>query len=132
MRIGGKMAKDIKQAKASGCFPWPIEQEFKHYVLCEDKYAVTQGHTLFMPKINNTEYLVITFQAALQYGNWLVLNGTCDAFNIGMNCGEAAGQTVMYPHIHVIPRRFGDCEDPIGGVHGVIAGKANYKKSSYK
>jgi diadenosine tetraphosphate (Ap4A) HIT family hydrolase len=48
-----------------------------------------------------------------------------------MNCGTAAGQTVMYPHIHMIPRRHGDVEDPVGGVRGVIPGQANYKKPDY-
>jgi diadenosine tetraphosphate (Ap4A) HIT family hydrolase len=49
-----------------------------------------------------------------------------------MNMGTAAGQTVMYPHVHVIPRRQGDAEDPVGGVRGVIPGQANYKKPAYK
>jgi diadenosine tetraphosphate (Ap4A) HIT family hydrolase len=48
-----------------------------------------------------------------------------------MNSREAAGQTVMYPHIHMIPRRNGDCADPVGGVRGVILGQANYKTGSY-
>lgn len=49
-----------------------------------------------------------------------------DGFNIGMNCGEAAGQTVIHFHCHVIPRYKGDVEDPRGGVRGVIAGKQKY------
>ena len=51
-----------------------------------------------------------------------------DAFNVGQNCGEFAGQTVMYPHVHMIPRRKGDMEDPRGGVRHVIPEKGNYKK----
>ena len=47
-------------------------------------------------------------------------------FNIGMNCGESAGQTVSHAHIHVIPRRDGDVENPRGGVRGVIPGKMDY------
>jgi diadenosine tetraphosphate (Ap4A) HIT family hydrolase len=50
---------------------------------------------------------------------------------VGINCGEAAGQTVMYPHVHLIPRRVGDCANPIGGVRGVIHGQANYKATGY-
>jgi diadenosine tetraphosphate (Ap4A) HIT family hydrolase len=49
-----------------------------------------------------------------------------DGYNIGMNCGEAAGQTVMHCHIHIIPRYNGDCENPRGGVRGVIPSKQNY------
>ena len=47
-------------------------------------------------------------------------------FNIGMNCGEVAGQTVMHAHVHLIPRRRGDTPDPRGGVRGVIPGKMSY------
>jgi diadenosine tetraphosphate (Ap4A) HIT family hydrolase len=62
----------------------------------------------------------------------MVRDGECDAFNIGINMGAAAGQTVMYPHVHLIPRRLGDCADPIGGVRGVIHGQANYKTADYQ
>jgi len=61
-----------------------------------------------------------------------VVTGEWEAYNVGMNCGESAGQTVMYPHIHLIPRRTGDCADPVGGVRGVIHGQANYKKTGYQ
>lgn len=47
-------------------------------------------------------------------------------FNVGMNCGEVAGQTVMHAHIHLIPRRRGDTPDPSGGVRGVIPGRRKY------
>jgi diadenosine tetraphosphate (Ap4A) HIT family hydrolase len=49
-----------------------------------------------------------------------------DGFNIGINEGEAAGQTVNHLHIHVIPRYFGDTQDPTGGVRGVIPDKQHY------
>jgi len=51
-----------------------------------------------------------------------------EGFNVGMNCGEVAGQTIMYPHIHLIPRSKGDTIDPVGGVRNVIRGKGNYHK----
>ena len=50
-----------------------------------------------------------------------------DGYNIGMNCGIAAGQTVMHFHCHVIPRYIGDMEEPRGGVRGVIPDKQNYE-----
>jgi diadenosine tetraphosphate (Ap4A) HIT family hydrolase len=65
-------------------------------------------------------------------GNRMVTAGECDAFNVGMNLGAAAGQTVMYPHVHLIPRRVGDCVDPVGGVRGVIHGQANYHSGGYQ
>lgn len=54
------------------------------------------------------------------------LDATVTGFNIGMNCGESAGQTVMHAHVHVIPRRQGDTPDPRGGVRGVIPNKMSY------
>ena len=53
-------------------------------------------------------------------------DSTITGFNIGMNSGESAGQTVMHLHIHLIPRRKGDIEDPRGGVRGVIPSKQKY------
>jgi diadenosine tetraphosphate (Ap4A) HIT family hydrolase len=47
-------------------------------------------------------------------------------FNVGMNCGESAGQTIFHAHIHLIPRRDGDTPDPTGGVRGVIPDKMSY------
>ena len=48
-------------------------------------------------------------------------------FNVGLNMGESAGQTCMYPHVHLIFRRDGDMEDPRGGVRHVIPERGNYK-----
>jgi diadenosine tetraphosphate (Ap4A) HIT family hydrolase len=110
--------------------PWkhPIK-ESKNYLIFEDKYPVTKGHILIVPKYNTDVCVTECFSVALQEGNKVVVKGDADAFNIGYNCGEQAGQTVMWPHIHVIPRRSGDCEDPVGGVRAVIPGKANYRKT---
>ena len=49
-----------------------------------------------------------------------------DGYNIGMNCGESAGQTIFHFHCHVIPRYIGDMENPRGGVRHCVAGKGNY------
>ena len=49
-----------------------------------------------------------------------------EGFNIGMNCGEVAGQTIFHCHVHLIPRRRGDVENPRGGVRHIIAGKGFY------
>jgi diadenosine tetraphosphate (Ap4A) HIT family hydrolase len=54
-----------------------------------------------------------------------------DGFNIGMNIGNCAGQTVEHMHMHVIPRWHGDVEDPVGGVRAVIPGRANYRTSKH-
>jgi diadenosine tetraphosphate (Ap4A) HIT family hydrolase len=98
----------------------------------QDRYPVTHGHLLFVPKYNTAGVIQDCFESAMAEGNRMVAAGECDAFNVGMNSGAAAGQTVMYPHIHLIPRRTGDCTDPVGGVRGVIAGQANYKQPGYQ
>lgn len=110
--------------------PWDdkIKEDF-HVVVFRDKYPVTQDHLLFVPKHNTPEAIQDAFYDAYKHGLEMVENGNCDGFNIGMNIGKTAGQTIMYPHVHLIPRRLNDCEDPTGGVRNVIPGKGNYVKN---
>ena len=82
-----------------------------------------------MPTQENWDYLFECFKAAYKFGVNGVIEGKWQAFNIGQNVGTAAGQTVMYPHVHMIPRYTGDVEDPRGGVRHVIPSKGNYVKS---
>lgn len=92
----------------------------------KDKYPVTEGHLLFVPDKVSDRRITCALLAAWDYGSRKVASGEWEAFNIGMNCGAAAGQTVNYPHIHLIPRKTGDMEDPRGGVRGVIPEKQKY------
>ena len=117
---------DIEDANV----PWTdsIEQDF-HVTVFKDKYPVTPGHLLYVPKYNTLGVLSDAFEDAVRYGKKMVELGEWDGFNIGLNYGEAAGQTVPWPHIHLIPRKKGDVKDPIGGVRNVIPGKGNYKNS---
>jgi len=96
----------------------------------EDGFPVTQGHSLFVPKENTAEAIARCVQAAVEQGNLNVNAEENDVtgYNIGLNIGASAGQTCMYPHVHLIYRRDGDCSDPVGGVRNVIPGKGNYKK----
>jgi ATP adenylyltransferase len=109
--------------------PWanPVHDDF-HLTIYKDKFPVSEGHLLFVPKYNRIVVLNIAFDEALRYGKEQVKKQNWDGFNIGMNYGEAAGQTIMWPHIHLIPRRKGDVEDPVGGVRNTIPGKGNYRK----
>lgn len=109
--------------------PWtkPIKKDF-HVSVFKDAYPVTDGHLLFVPNYNHPNSIQEAFRYAIKHGTKLVKQGEIDGFTVGMNCGEAAGQTINYPHIHFIPRRFGDCENPTGGVRAVIPGKADYRK----
>lgn len=121
---------DLNEAKKKKIAPWTEQiREDYHVVVYQDKYPVSEGHLLFVPQYNTPEVLQDAFYDAYNQGVEMVKEGKCDGFNIGFNFGEAAGQTVMYPHVHLIPRRFGDVEDPVGGVRNVIPGKGNYRKT---
>jgi diadenosine tetraphosphate (Ap4A) HIT family hydrolase len=100
-----------------------------------DNFPVTEGHTLLISKRHAVDYfslvleevsainLLMTEQKKLLQEFDSAING----FNIGMNCGEAAGQTVFHCHVHLIPRRKGDVENPRGGVRHLITGKGFYE-----
>lgn len=115
----------IEDSKA----PWSnlVEEDY-HVKVFEDSYPVSEGHLLFVPKYNTVAVLMDCFEAAVKDGIKRVYEGQWDGFNIGLNYGPAAGQTVEWPHVHLIPRRKGDMEDPTGGVRHVIPEKGNYKK----
>lgn len=98
-----------------------------------DKFPVNDGHALIIPKRHCSDYFQLTFkeQAACIF----MLNKVKevvsakfnpDGFNIGINIGEKAGQTVNHVHIHLIPRYKGDVEEPRGGVRGIIPNKQKY------
>jgi diadenosine tetraphosphate (Ap4A) HIT family hydrolase len=125
----------LYEALAAGVAPWDLAVERLtdfHVAVFEDRYPVARGHLLFVPQYNTDAVISDCFETAMREGRRMVETGECDAFNIGINMGEAAGQTVMYPHVHLIPRRHGDCADPVGGVRGVIFGQANYKAAGYQ
>ena len=100
-----------------------------------DGFPVTDGHTLFIPKRHIADYFglvpakvsAINLLMAEQKKLLQVADSTIDGFNIGMNCGESAGQTVFHCHVHLMPRRNGDVENPRGGVRHIIAGKGFYE-----
>lgn len=108
--------------------PWDqVISEDHHVRVFLDRYPCTAGHLLFVPKYNTFGVLTDAFEDAARYGKKMVESGQWDGFNIGLNYGEAAGQTVEWPHIHLIPRRKGDVADPVGGVRNTIPGMGNYK-----
>ncbi len=98
-----------------------------------DKYPVNPGHALIIPKRHISDYFELSFKE--QSSCIFMLNEVKkeiykrfkpDGFNVGINIGEIAGQTVPHVHIHLIPRYSGDVDDPIGGVRGVIPDKRKY------
>lgn len=93
----------------------PILDSF-YYRAYEDKWPVCDGHLLFVPKKDNEKFISITLSETIKYGNELVEKGEIDSYHFGMNIGEYAGQTVMWPHVHFIPRHEGDCKGFPGSV----------------
>ena len=101
-----------------------------------DGFPVTEFHTLFIPKRHTIDYFglvpaevsAINDLLAKQKKSLQEADPTIDGLNIGMNCGESAGQTVFHCHVHLIPRRKGDVENPRGGVRHIIAGKGFYEE----
>ena len=99
-----------------------------------DNFPVTHLHSLIIPKRHISEYFSLTEKEILSCNS--LLNKTKDlilkeddsveGFNIGVNSGEVAGQTIFHCHIHLIPRRKEDVENSTGGVRGVIPGKQKY------
>ena len=107
--------------------------EGKHFFLIFDRYPVSEGHILIISKEIKPDYFSLSEDERIELQNLIIKakeiienNYSPDAYNIGMNCGERAGQTVMHFHCHVIPRYEGDMDNPRGGVRGVIPNKMDY------
>ena len=117
---------DAPWAKAPKAYQ-NIVFEDDNIIVFKDGFPVTEGHLLFVPK-KVTQQLDITrcFELAYKWGVRGVCNYEYEAFNVGINNGVAAGQSVMWPHVHLIPRRKGDTPNPRGGVRGVIPMNQDY------
>ena len=95
---------------------------------------MTQGHLLVLPRRHTPDLFGMVERERIDANNLLRIlrtriqrnDSTVTGFNVGMNCGEDAGQTVMHAHIHLIPRRRGDTAKPRGGVRGVIPDRMGY------
>lgn len=107
----------------------------------KDRYPVSSGHTLIIPKrhVANLFHCTPAEQAALLEGAHYVRTQMMKrstrrdgklptGWNLGVNVGESAGQTVFHVHLHLIPRYNGDVEHPAGGVRGVIPKKQKYSR----
>jgi len=98
-----------------------------------DKFPVSEGHTLVIPKRKVSDYFELGFRE--QSACWFLVNlikvdlqnkFNPHGYNIGINVNEAGGQTIPHVHIHIIPRYKGDVEQPAGGVRGVIPSEKEY------
>ena len=104
-----------------------------NWIAIYDAYPVSKGHTLLISKQHYSDYFGLpeALKESMHYGieeikAILDAKFKPDGYNIGVNCGEAAGQTIPHFHIHIIPRYKGDVENPRGGVMGVIPSMQNY------
>lgn len=99
-----------------------------------DKYPVTKGHSLIIPKRHYSDFFRTSSNELNGLYDLLKIRKKqlaeefprIDDFNVGVNVGQTAGQTIFHVHLHLIPRRKGDAENPRGGVRGVIPNKQNY------
>lgn len=99
-----------------------------------DGFPVTEGHTLALPKRHIADYFELyqsernAIEELLQQRRESLLenDNTITGFNVGINAGESAGQTIFHVHVHLIPRRDGDVKNPRGGVRHTIPGKGLY------
>jgi ATP adenylyltransferase len=102
-----------------------------------DSYPVTEGHCLIIPRRHAATYFDMNSQEVEAATRLLhrsrerlqQQDATVSGFNIGMNSGKSAGQSVFHAHIHLIPRRDGDQENPQGGVRKIFPQKAHYRRS---
>ena len=109
-----------------------LENELAYAV--RDGYPVTEMHSLIIPKRHIPDYFDLTTEELIACDQLIrslkdeISNSdnSVNGFNIGMNSGETAGQTIFHCHIHLIPRRTGDVDNPRGGVRNIIPGMGNY------
>ena len=120
-------------AKESGI---AAENEFAY--ASYDSYPVSNFHCLIIPKRHVKDYFEMNDEELLACKDLimkikneiLAKDKTVKAFNIGTNAGKISGQSIMHCHIHLIPRREGDVENPQGGVRSVIPIKQHYKREN--
>ena len=113
-----------------------IAQENELAYASYDTYPVSDYHCLIIPKRHVVDYFELSNEEVIACNDLIktikeeILNkdNNVKAFNIGTNAGKIAGQSIMHCHIHLIPRREGDVENPQGGVRSVIPKNQHYKR----
>lgn len=110
-----------------------IVYDTNSWIAIYDGFPVSKGHVLLIPKGHYETYFDLPdmLKESMHYAvehikGFLDSEFHPDGYNMGCNCGKAAGQTINHFHLHIIPRYNGDVENPRGGVRGVIPNKQNY------
>ena len=104
-----------------------------YFFIIKDAFPVSSGHLLIISNEVRADYFSLSTEEKAQLNATIEMAKQIiekeynpDGYNIGMNCGKAAGQTIFHFHCHLIPRYKGDMEDPKGGVRHCILGKGYY------
>ena len=121
-------SKNVRRCDFCGIEPHRVESESDYCLAVRDKYPVSELHTLVIPKRHVASYFeldppevnAIHGMLEEQRDKLRRQDQSISGFNLGINDGENAGQTIMHAHVHLIPRRKGDVDEPRGGVRGVI------------
>ena len=111
-----------------------VEEKKFFFIIRDTAYPVTRHHTLIISNRHIDDYFKLTSEELNELNQILkeqkeklkLLDSTISGYNVGVNVGKDAGQSIMHCHIHLIPRRKGDVDDPKGGVRGVIPSKQKY------
>ena len=113
-----------------------IQTTNNFFIIRDTAYPVTKHHTLIISNRHISNYFDLKKEEIVELNEVLndqkkklqELDHQITGFNVGVNIGKDAGQSIMHCHIHLIPRRKGDVEDPSGGVRGVIPSKQKYQR----
>jgi len=132
------MTKDESNCPFCDLDPSRVVAQSELAVALRDGYPVSEGHTLIVPRRHVSDWFDATdeerteiFKLVDECKQSLDPERAPDGYNIGMNIGIAAGQTVMHLHVHLIPRYEGDVDDPTGGVRLVVPEKGNYRRPGF-
>jgi len=118
--------------KKSGC-AYENELAYASY----DSYPVTEHHCLIIPKRHIKDYFDLSNDELVACNELIQIikkeitkkDPTVKGFNLGTNIGKVSGQSILHCHLHLIPRREGDVDNPQGGVRSVIPNKQHYKRN---
>lgn len=115
------------------CRPAEVLLENDLAYVISDRFPASPGHLLILPRRHVGDWFEVTaaersalFELADAAKAWLDIEFHPDGYNLGINVGEAAGQTLFHVHLHLIPRYRGDVAAPRGGVRGVIPSQQSY------
>jgi diadenosine tetraphosphate (Ap4A) HIT family hydrolase len=114
--------------------PERVREANERAFVVDDAFPVSPGHTLILPKRHAESVFDLTAEEAtsllelVQVAKARLDHALAPAgYNIGVNVGKVAGQTILHAHVHLIPRYSGDLPNPVGGVRNIIPGKGPYE-----